>query len=129
VTLAGQLDANASGGLELDELAAASALVDAYKQSPAGMFEVERPRSLEELYGKPVPRTNPVGIAEPPYIRGPVHPFFRLDLDRNDKIDEQDLFELQFPLTLPVRPSSVLAAIDRDGDGALDREEFRAAMR
>ena len=124
-----QLDTDGSGTLELVELGAMSALIDAYKQAPAGMFEEgPRPKSIEDLYGELVPRESAFSVDEPPYMRGPVRPFWRLDLDRDGGIEERDLFDLQYPLTLPVRASSVIAALDRDGDRSLSRAEFRASM-
>lgn len=122
------LDEDTSGYVEQTELVRLSQILDAFKSLPPRVFEKDRPSSLEELYGERTPRENTRGLSEPPFIRGPVRPFYRLDADGDEDIDEQDLFDLQFPLTLPVRASSVLAALDTDGNGALDRSEFRAAM-
>ncbi len=122
------LDEDTSGYVDPPELVRLSQILDAFKSLPPRVFDADRPGSLEELYGERTPRENTRGLAEPPFIRGPVRPFYRLDADGDEDIDEQDLFALQFPLTLPVRASSVLAALDTDGNGALDRDEFRAAM-
>lgn len=89
-----------------------------------------RPKTIEELFGKLVPRTIQEGSTpQPVRITPPVRSFRRLDIDGDGLISLEDLAELQRPLVLPVRSRAVLAALDADGDGALDETEFRASMR
>ena len=123
-----RLDANQDGFLDQTELVGLSQTIEFFKDLPSGVFEENRPESLEELYGERIKRESTRGLSEPPQIRGPVRPYYRLDADGDEDIDSQDLFDLQFPLTLPVRANSVLAALDTNGNGSLDRAEFRAAM-
>ena len=89
-----------------------------------------RPRTIDELFGKLVPRKLQEGSTpQPVRVTPPVRSFRRLDIDANGVISLEDLAELQRPLVLPVRTPAVLAALDTDGDGALDENEFRASMR
>ena len=89
-----------------------------------------KPRTIEELFGKLVPREIQEGSTpQPVRITPPVRSFRRLDIDGDGGISLDDLAELQRPLVLPVRARAVLAALDTDGDGRLDETEFRASMR
>jgi len=88
-----------------------------------------RPRTIDELFGKLVPRKLQDGSTpQPVRIMPPVRSFRRLDIDADGEISLDDLAELQRPLVLPVRARAVLAALDTNGDGVLDESEFRAAM-
>jgi len=89
-----------------------------------------RPRTIDELFGKIVPRKIQEGSTpQPVRITPPVRSFRRLDIDADGLISLEDLAELQRPLVLPVRAPAVFAALDTNGDGALDESEFRASMR
>lgn len=123
-----QLDGDATGNLSLAEIEVLATLLDKYRQAlgPAGL-NPKRAQSLRELFGEPTERGSNA-LPEPPLLLGPLPVFERLDLDANGSLDENDLFDLQYPLTLPVRGSAVLAALDVDGDGALSKAEFDAAL-
>jgi Ca2+-binding EF-hand superfamily protein len=89
----------------------------------------ERFESVEALFGTSIPRPpGPGEIATPPKIDGPLPIFSRLDLDGDGRLSSNDLDELAFPLTLPVRAVTVIASLDSDGDEALSPEELRASM-
>jgi EF hand len=123
-----QLDGDSSADLNLAEIEVLATLLDKYRQAlgPAGL-NPKRAQSVRELFGKPTERgTN--ALPEPPLLTGPLPVFERLDLNANGQIDEHDLFDLQYPLTLPVRGSAVLAALDADGDGALSKDEFDRSL-
>jgi len=64
----------------------------------------------------------------PPLTLGPLPHFHRLDLDRDGGISLEDLTELQTPIQISVRPSTVINVLDRDGDGKLSAAELRAAL-
>lgn len=122
-----QLDRSGNGGLELIELEFVSTLLDTLRSS--GVLLSTTASTLEELFGLPVERTVRRGqVQRPPRISGPIQPFARLDLDRDEGITVEDLSTLQFPAALPVRPATVIASLDTNGDGRLDRDEFRRAM-
>lgn len=123
-----QLDVNASGRLELGEIEFLTDLLDSLRTSPVHLYGAEA-TTLEGLFGVPIERPGGFGqVPMPPRISGPVRPFTRLDLDRNGGITVEDLTELEFPMSLPVRPATVIASLDRDGDGALDADELAAAL-
>jgi Ca2+-binding EF-hand superfamily protein len=124
-----QLDRSGNGRLELIELEFVSTLLDAIRSTDTAILPSAGATTLEGLFGVPIPMTVRRGqIARPPRIGGPVDPFARLDLDRDGGIDVEDLNDLQFPMALPVRPATVIASLDTDGDGRLDAAEFRRAM-
>ncbi|WP_419192315.1 hypothetical protein [Engelhardtia mirabilis] len=123
-----QLDADSSQRLELNEIGFLTTLLDTLRSSPVHLFGAEA-TTLEGLFGTPISR--PAGLGEvpmPPRIAGPVPPFTRLDLDRDGGITVEDLTALEFPMTLPVRPATVVASLDLDGDGALSSAELDAAL-
>jgi Ca2+-binding EF-hand superfamily protein len=121
-----QFDRDLTRKLEVPELEDLLALLRPDKAKSKG----PRPRSLNELFGKLVPRTLQEGSTpQPVRITPPVLTFRRLDIDADGGISLEDLSELQRPLVLPVRAGAVLAALDANGDGTVDETEFRAAMR
>lgn len=123
-----QLDSNGSGRLELGEIGFLTTLLDTLRTSPVHLFGVEG-TTLEGLFGTPIER--PAGLGQvpmPPRIPGPVRPFTRLDLDRDGGITVEDLQQLEFPMALPVRPATVIASLDGDGDGRLDPDELARAL-
>ncbi|MEO0650993.1 MAG: EF-hand domain-containing protein, partial [Planctomycetota bacterium] len=122
-----QLDRSGNGGLELIELEFVATLLDTLRSS--GILITTEASTLEELFGLPIERTvRPGQVQRPPRIGGPIQPFARLDLDRDGGVTVDDLETLQFPAALPVRPATVVASLDANGDGKLDRDEFRRAM-
>jgi Ca2+-binding EF-hand superfamily protein len=124
-----QLDRNGSGRLELVELEFLSTLLDKLRVSAQNIFGTEEATTLADLFGLPVERPAGHGqVPRPPRVNGPVLPFTRLDLDRDGAITAEDLLVLEFPMALPVRPATVIASLDRNGDGRLDAAEFTAAM-
>lgn len=101
------------------------------EQEPEPGLWPERPAgSWLEIFGPVEERDASRSLAQlPPRIAGPVRSFERLDLDRDGSIADADLDRLQRPVQLLTRRSTVLASIDRDGDGRISREEFYASMR
>ncbi len=86
--------------------------------------------STLELFGAHQSRPEQQGtVPFPPYIRGPVHHFARLDIDKDGQITAEDLEWLARPIYLDVRLSAVIAALDTDDDGGVSPEEFDASMR
>lgn len=86
-------------------------------------------RSIEELFGMPKEREGgPDWAPEPPRIKGPIPTFYRLDLDRDGNVTEEDLKHLLRPLKLPVRLGTVIANLDGDRDGGLSRAELKRSM-
>jgi Ca2+-binding EF-hand superfamily protein len=59
---------------------------------------------------------------------GPVPVFHRLDLQGNGRITAADLLDLQHPIESSVRIQAVVAALDTNGDGAIDPAEFQACL-
>jgi hypothetical protein len=123
-----QLDGNADLRLDLGEVGVLAALLDSVRQQlgPAAL-RPERATSVLELFGQPEERGNNA-LPEPPRLAGPLPVFERLDTNHDGFLSDKDLFELQYPLTLPVRGAGVIAALDRDGDGRLSLAEFQAAL-
>jgi len=121
------VDIDGSGRLDPGEVSRLLPLLS--HEIDPGVFARAPARSIEELFGTPEERAGgPDWAPEPPLIRGPIPSFFRLDLDRDGLITEQDLKDLLRPLKLSVRLSTVVASLDVDGDGGLGREELRRSM-
>ena len=121
-----QFDRDLSRELESAEI---EDLISLLKPSGAAS-KGPRARTIEELFGKLVPREIQEGSTpQPVRITPPVRSFRRIDIDADGLISLDDLAELQRPLVLPVRARAVLAALDTNGDGTLDETEFRASMR
>lgn len=121
-----QFDRDLTSKLEIPELEDLLALLRPASAASKG----PRPKSIDELFGKLVPRTIQEGSTpQPVRITPPVLTFRRLDIDADGMISLEDLAELQRPLVLPVRARAVFAALDANGDGDLDEAEFRASMR
>ncbi len=85
--------------------------------------------SVIELFGGATPREQTFQSSpEPAQIVGPVPSFRRVDLDNDGGITRDDLIELSRGAGIDVRANAVLAALDRDGDGAISEAEFYASM-
>jgi Ca2+-binding EF-hand superfamily protein len=127
--VARQMDPDLSGELELSELGPLSMLVSRRLPEPVtGRVASEVP-VLHELYSITLPRKQPIGAPPaPPRILGPVTQFRRLDLWNDGFIDADDLRQLLSPARVNVRPTAIVAALDRDGDGRLDQSEFLACL-
>jgi Ca2+-binding EF-hand superfamily protein len=130
VPLFRKLDVDADArlvGAEIDALAGALTLILAPGLQPA-LPPLEK--TIHELFGKVVERERAVGApAEPPLIAGPLPAFLRLDIDRDGAITTADVARLQQHQPLALRATSVLAALDRNGDGRVDEPEFEFALR
>ena len=125
-TILEQLDRDLTRKLEIPEI---EDLLSILKPS-AGGIQGSKPRTIDELFGKLLPRALQQGSTpQPVRISSPVRSFRRLDIDRDGAITREDLAELQRPLVLPVRTPAVLAALDTDRDGAISEAEFLASMR
>lgn len=110
-----------TGGAEIEE----AAPLEAEPIEPTAP-----PTSVTDLFGRAEPRRDDEElIPRPPRIAGPIPVFRRLDLDADGLISGGDLEELLRPLQVRVRINAVLASLDADGSGAVDREEFSASMR
>ncbi len=123
-----KLDLNKNGSVEPPELEgvlAALHILDAASLVSLGA----KAGSIEELFGGTTPRPYFTGgTPQPPTIKGPVLPFRRLDLDNDGFIDVDDLEQLSLSAHTVVRPSAILAGLDRDADGKLSPEELLAAF-
>lgn len=118
-------DRDGSRRLSKGELADLGAFLDPNRRS----HPQPRAASIEELFGKPIPREERKGAPlMAPWILGPVPVFRRLDLDGSGEITAGDLLALQRPIQLPVRLAAVLATLDTNGDGGIDPAEFEASM-
>jgi hypothetical protein len=82
-------------------------------------------RTLSELFGAQSARG---GEGQPPYIAGPVPTFWRLDVDGDGFIEDEDLTLLQSRLYSSISVAAVKSALDRDGDGRLSALEFAMAL-
>jgi Ca2+-binding EF-hand superfamily protein len=118
-----KLDRDGSKKLELDELEEFANIL-----SPkAGSKNAKHAKSIEELFGKKIPRDmRPDSTPMPPRIAGPINPFRRLDIDGNGFITIEDLAELQRPLQLPVRINAVIATLGRDN--IVTEQDFWSSM-
>jgi Ca2+-binding EF-hand superfamily protein len=120
-----QMDPNETGQLERQELGPLTDLIGTRlpqdSAARAKLFEELQRSTLSRSLIEP---TSPL----PPRIPGPVTHFRRLDVRDDGTIDVDDLRELLAPARLDVRSSTVLAALDRDGDGRLSEVEFDAAL-
>lgn len=125
-----KLDVDATRRLEIAELGRLSQLLSATYVEAAEDLATELANSVEELFGGLVDRSVlTLGATyQPPLIIGPVSPFRRLDLDHDGAIEIDDLTALQRPQTLSVRVAAIVAALDANGDGVVDREEFLRAV-
>lgn len=87
------------------------------------------PATIEELFGTVIQRGTRVDAApQPPQIVGPVTHFRRLDLDGDGGIELRDLEELVRPHSSPISLAALLAALDSNEDGMLDREELSDSL-
>lgn len=119
-----QLDGNGDQRLDVSELPRVSSFVDPILK-PSGTSEHPIPRTLEELFGAQEVRG---GEGQPPRIAGPVPVFWRLDLDRDGYIEEDDLRALQGRVHLAVSLRAVLSTLDMDGDGRMSVLEFTMSL-
>lgn len=120
-----KFDRDGSRRLEKSEIGDLTAFLDPARRS----HPAPRVASIEELFGKRIPREEGKGTNMlAPRILGPAGAFERLDLDGDGRITQDDLATLQRPVQLPVRIAAVLATLDTNVDGAIDRAEFDAGM-
>lgn len=119
------LDKDGSNFIEPAEI---TALVQGLNASGA-TITAPKATSVEELFGASLERPYFVGATpRPPFIQGPVIPFRRLDANNNGFIEVIDLEQLSVSAHTVIRPSAVLAGLDRDGDGRLSPDELKAAF-
>jgi hypothetical protein len=117
-------DGNGDQRLDLAELTRVAVLLDPLAQSQ-NRAAPAMARTLSELFGAHSARG---GEAQPPYIAGPVPTFWRLDLDGDGQIEDEDLAILQGHTHMPISLAAVKSALDRDGDGRLSALEFAMAL-
>jgi len=92
--------------------------------------EAPVPKTLLELLGKVTPRgADDRGAPQPGEIVGPVPSFYRLDYDGDGGISLENLELLARGSGLDLRLNTLLASLDLNGDGLIDRSEFAASMR
>lgn len=118
------VDADGSGRLDTVEVQAVLDLV-----AITGTLALVPATSIRELFGTPLDK--PIGpgiVPSPDRIPGPLPIFDRLDVDGDGACSRRDLRELAFPAALPIRPETLLAALDLDGDGRLTKDEFDRAL-
>lgn len=120
-----RVDTNGDLRLDVSELARVSSLLDPVAQNARSLQSVPMARSLRELFGARVDRGS---VSQPPQLFGPIPPFWRLDLDGDGYIEDEDLRELQGRLHLAVSVAAVMSTLDLDGDGQLSLLEFRMSM-
>ncbi|MFT4711383.1 MAG: hypothetical protein ACJAZ8_001071 [Planctomycetota bacterium] len=119
------LDTDGSSYVEPAEV---TAIVQSLNASGA-TITAPKAASIEELFGESLERPYFVGATpRPPYIKGPVIPFRRLDSNNNGFIEIIDLEHLSVSAHTVIRPSAVLAGLDINGDGQLSPEELKAAF-
>lgn len=122
------LDKDGSGFAEPSELAGALAafgIMSAAGTAPT----LPKAKSIEELFGGGEVRKGYAGSTpRPPYFKGPVRPFRRLDINDSGAIEVVDLEKLSVSAHPRIRPAAVIATLDLDGDGELSQDEFAAAF-
>jgi Ca2+-binding EF-hand superfamily protein len=124
-----QLDPNETGELELFELVPLASMIETQLIVPLDELPAERRQRIEDIMRDVRPREMAsLGATLAPQLSGPMTHFRRLDLNGDGLIEADDLKGLASPARIDVRASAVLAALDRDGDGALSPTEFRAAL-
>lgn len=119
-----RLDTNGDLRLEPEELARLASSLDPLLNSAARSGATPIAKTLRELFGAKRER----GDLLPPQIIGPVPPMWRLDLDEDGLVSEEDLRSLQGYTRAPFGPRGVLSTLDRDGDGALSKLELAMAL-
>jgi len=117
-------DGNGDQRLDLAELTRVAVLLDPLAQSQIRAAPAMA-RTLSDLFGAQSPRGSE---AQPPYIAGPVPTFWRLDIDGDGSIEDEDLAVLQGYTHMPISLAAVKSALDRDGDGRLSALEFAMAL-
>jgi hypothetical protein len=125
--LQAELDRDGDGKLQGAELSGLARVLTAPLEQDTDL--ADKPTTIDELFGEVIPRdSGPDSVPQPPRIPGPVPHFRRLDLDNDGLISMEDLRRLQAPLQVNARIGAVWATLDTNGDGAVDFEEFRAAL-
>ena len=117
-------DSNGDQRLDVKELGRVASFLDPIVQSVSGAAQ-PMARDLAALFGTRVERGT---AALPPLIQGPVPLFWRLDLDGDGYIEDEDLGVLQGTTHLPISVRAVRSALDRDGDGKLSALELAQAL-
>ncbi|MEZ5979430.1 MAG: hypothetical protein R3F34_14590 [Planctomycetota bacterium] len=118
-----RLDADGSGRIEPSEMEGVLAITNSSAPTTTGAT------TIRELFGVPIlPPPGPGVVPGPPRFAGPLPFFDRLDVDGNGSCDMRDLETLAFPAALPIRPQTLVTALDLDGDGKLDRHEIDVAL-
>lgn len=125
-----RLDENASGKIDGEEIGYLSRLVSAAFVLPDPAASRKGQRAAEETFFEMTERSGGLDATSlPPRVAGPVMHFRRLDLDGDGFVTTTELHELQAPLTLSVRVTAVLAALDADEDNRISRKEFASALK
>jgi len=122
------LDLDKSGFVEPPELKSALnalGLLTAAGAAPP----LPKAKSIEELFGESKSRESYAGSTpRPPYIKGPVRPFRRLDVNDDGFVQLEDLEMLAISAHPRIRPAAVIASLDLNADGQLSKEELAAAL-